>query len=383
LLLNFQKDRRRSLRGATLLYSMRRTLPIFFFVRLRLTVKKLDQKVEAAFGSIDLTQAINGRGVLFSLTLPLIYKQNSICINMANLTLTQIRALVLHHKVGKIIAEAIPEVRDLYERVTDMGDIQGLFHSDGAESELEKAWSLERIADHYHIRSRFDVTHRIAITSVQFALKLLIPDEERRIMLRVLHHQAGALRKYLTHGSQLTPEDCRRGAESVYNNSTPEERKERAMNALRAQGKNPWSDEERERFLYLIQQPEYQWSTGRNKGLPKMAEISDVLNTEFHGSAQVRKPKMISTSYTYRMYRKPNRVSSTPNIPWSDEEKQRFLDLLKQPEYQWSTGRNKGRPKMAEIADILNTEYHDRAQVRKQIMLSKSYTYRMYRESHI
>lgn len=178
-------------------------------------------------------------------------------------------------EIGTKLAEDHPEIRGWYR---------------GGEK-----WTLERIAAELDVQANYGASKRVAITAVGHALNSLIPSQNERIRLRILHHQAGAEKRYTLHGSSFTKEDCETGAANLYGSLTFEEKRAKSLSAIVAQGKTPWTEEEVEAFRRMCSQSGYLIMTGRNSGLPDMAKIAEAINAQFHAGKNVRARKALST----------------------------------------------------------------------------------------
>lgn len=70
---------------------------------------------------------------------------------------------------------------------------------------------------------------------------------------------------------------------------TRAERRNKSLDALRAQGKTPFSDAERRKAMRYVGQKRYQIPEGKkNPGKPDMVRIAAQLNDEFHDGDPVR-----------------------------------------------------------------------------------------------
>ena len=135
------------------------------------------------------------------------------------LTLSRYFAWQKSVEIGTKLAEEHPEIREQYGN----------------------SWTLERIAKELDVKSNYDASRRVAITSISYALSILIPDYDARAKLREAHHQAGARKRYELHGSSFTKEQCEAGGRNLYEKLTKKEKREKSLGALLAQNKLHWS----------------------------------------------------------------------------------------------------------------------------------------------
>ena len=175
-------------------------------------------------------------------------------------------------EIGTRLANDHPEIRERYEN--------GI--------------TLERIAEEFDVENSYNTSKRVAITSVDYALTLLMPEHQRE-QLRVLHHQAGAIKRYELYGSSFTKEDCQRGANNLYQRLTKKEKRERSLKAILAKGKTPWNKAEIKSFKRMYSGNKYLIQSGQNYGLPDMKRIVVELNYRFHNGELIRTNKALST----------------------------------------------------------------------------------------
>jgi hypothetical protein len=193
---------------------------------------------------------------------------------------------------------------------------------------------LGEIAEHYGFMSRYGVTERIAANAVQYALRELIPEDELRELgaahvsassrdngLRSLADGTGVFsltpdqrsaagRKGGRMGGEkardeglgihaMTPDQRakagrrggRKGGRVVgpmllregrgIHAQSPEERRAASRKGVRAKGQVPWSDDERDCFFELCQDPGYQHRKGCHKGRPDYVRIAAELSSRF------------------------------------------------------------------------------------------------------
>lgn len=138
------------------------------------------------------------------------------------------------------------------------------------------------------------VSPRIAVTSVSYAITLLISKAQRE-ELRIAHQQEGAEKRYRLYGPSFTKDDCQRGAKNLYQSLTKKEKRKKAIDAIIAQGKKPWDRKEIKAFKKMHPNPKYWVEKGTNAGLPDMVRLATELNRRFHHGQQVRTNRALST----------------------------------------------------------------------------------------
>lgn len=195
------------------------------------------------------------------------------------LTPAQYFAWKKSEEIGTKLAEEHPEIRGLYEN----------------------SWTLERIANEFDVENNYNASKRVAITSLSYALSILIPNYTARVKLMEAHRQAGARKRYELYGSSFTMEDSRTGAYNLYSKLTKKEKRAKSLTAILAQGKTPWIKSEIRTFKMMCSRSKYLITNGRNAGLPDMEKIAMKLNTKFHNGESIRSTKALST-YKYKHF---------------------------------------------------------------------------------
>lgn len=141
------------------------------------------------------------------------------------------------------------------------------------------------VAERY-IPSVLEINPRLAEAVVSWSLHKLIPPEELKELVKI---------RQKNHKLHLKKS-------GFYSTDEHRERtvlggKQKAINL----GHIPWAEEEKKLVLGLIENPDYQHTSGRNKGRPNFKKISAELNIRFHQGANIRTP--LATGHNYRDWR--------------------------------------------------------------------------------
>lgn len=185
--------------------------------------------------------------------------------------------VVKSNEIGAELAEQHPEIAEHYrdvERLPTQSDIARLF-----------------------LPETFTQSPRFAATIVGKALRLLIPDDERKRLVKERTSKlfrTGQAQLALARRSSMTDEDFR---EHQRNAALARHKKSPTIEAMiKARGQVPWGKHEKI-LVYdiLINDPDYQVQQGRQKGLPNYQKLADEVNMLFHEGEEVRTAKLVSS----------------------------------------------------------------------------------------
>lgn len=123
----------------------------------------------------------------------------------------------------------------------------------------------------------------IAENAVRRVLTDNIPPEEYQELVQ-LHEitYKQILRESGYYSSNEFRAQSSKAAHAKHAALSPNEKANLVRELLLAQGKNPWTDDEKIRLISLALNPEFQHTKGTIKGCPDYAKIAEILNVEFH-----------------------------------------------------------------------------------------------------
>lgn len=180
----------------------------------------------------------------------------------SELTENQVRALQLVRQIGDRLMSDHPEIADLYRQGSDF-------------------YTYIQVAQQY--LSESEQFPQVASRAVGYAIRKLIPPEELAEIRRA--RRANRLEDIFGgFDSEQFIEHCRNAAtrrhELMIGVNTE------AM--IRARGRTPWSNEEKQYALDLSNNPTYQHQNGSHKGRPDYELIALALNIKYHTCEEVR-----------------------------------------------------------------------------------------------
>jgi|GEM_PF-1964243 len=250
-----------------------------------------------------------------------------------DLTREQFAAIELAKKKGMLIARDCPGIVDNYRA----------------------GMTLRGIAEEYGFSEAYGVNERIASRAVAYALHELIPEDEL-VVLAAEHYKASGLKLFEDGRGihALTPEQrreiCRRGGQiggqkiqeeglGIFS-MTPEELLEACRRAGRAA-------HEKGVGIHSLT-PEQRAEAGRMGGLV--------------GGRRTYEEGLGVHSLTPEQKAEAGRMGSIAAgfTPWSDEERDCFISLCHDPDYQYASGRHEGQPDYRRISAELRASFGTR-----------------------
>jgi hypothetical protein len=177
----------------------------------------------------------------------------------------QIRAIAFAKDVGKLIAENHPLIADDYKN----GKTQ------------------EEIVSNYDLVRENNITEKIAITAVRYALNELLQKKELQ-RLEYEHQQKGGIETVVNGGAKKGGQSSYEQHVGVHALSHQEKVSAGREGGLKggcegvlAKGLTPWLPEEKECFLDLCTNPSYLYGSGLHLGQPNYNQIADELEDKF------------------------------------------------------------------------------------------------------
>lgn len=191
----------------------------------------------------------------------------------------QIAAINLAKRLGKKIAQDYPQIAEDYRRGS----------------------TIKKIAENYGFAGEYRlITGKNTWNCLVSALEILIPEEERQVLGRQHMQMTGkkgyeeskgifslrveelgeARRKGGLISGRINGREVYKEKKGIHAQSKEEKRKFGKIGIL-AQGRKPFSDNEKIYFFELCESLEYQYKFGRQKGKPNYRSVSEGLERKF------------------------------------------------------------------------------------------------------
>lgn len=228
----------------------------------------------------------------------------------------QMAAIRLADKAGLSIASDCPEIADDYRA----------------------GKTISEIAADYMIEDRYGLTYSVAQTAVGRALRELI-DESELARIEFEHHSACGKLK----GRELY--ENKGGAFSL----TPDRRSEISREAGRISGRKTYEEGKGIFSISPERRSEISRETGKATGNMTYREGKGIFSLTPEEKAEACRKGGISGAARTHEIRGLD--------PWSGEEFDCFVSLCDDPEYQFSSGPNRGRPDYRAISAELGARF--------------------------